>query len=566
MSIKKPIRVGFDLDGVLLYNPVRIVRPIISLLKKKKIIQRKEMQFFVPTRKWEMIFWRLFHKTSLFVSPGIKEIERLVKAGEIEAYVVTARFKYLQPDTQYWFNKFAKKKIFKTCYLNEKNEQPHLFKARKIDELKLDYFVEDNWDIVQFLNKKFGQKKKIFWITNLVDNKKNYEYKFLSLQKIFKSLPNYKPKLLFFSPYFYPHKSGITQYSLKMLSEIANKYSITVLSFKFSARLKNFEYFNGLKIIRMPFLFYFKKGFISFQSIIYFFKNLINTDLVVVDYPNLEGLPLIIFAKLMRKKIVTAFHCKIQFETGLINYLIKKLLEFSALVHLDLSDKVAVLADDYFYQFSSYQKYSPKIKEIHPHFGSEKKDQLFFKKIKQQKKKNIWLGFVGRIASEKGIETLLKALQKLPANHQLIIAGPSLVTGENEYRKKVLKIVENQSARIIFFNDLNNNKLVSLFSLLDVLILPSEKHTEAFGIVQLEAMEQGIPVVASNLPGIRVPVLKTGLGMLFKPKDEFSLYKAIKQTLDKRQLKDKTKNIKKFNQIFSSKETVNQFLDLLRKI
>jgi len=157
-------------------------------------------------------------------------------------------------------------------------------------------------------------------------------------------------------------------------------------------------------------------------------------------------------------------------------------------------------------------------------------------------------------------------LQKLPANHQLIIAGPSLVTGENEYRKKVLKIVENQSARIIFFNDLNNNKLVSLFSLLDVLILPSEKHTEAFGIVQLEAMEQGIPVVASNLPGIRVPVLKTGLGMLFKPKDEFSLYKAIKQTLDKRQLKDKTKNIKKFNQIFSSKETVNQFLDLLRKI
>ncbi|MBT4652637.1 MAG: hypothetical protein HN981_01275, partial [Candidatus Pacebacteria bacterium] len=108
MSIKKPIRVGFDMDGVLLYNPARIVRPLVSILKKKKIIHRKELQFFVPETIWQKTFWKFFHKSSLFVSPGMKQIEQLVKDGKIEAYVVTGRFGHLEKDTNKWFKKFNK--------------------------------------------------------------------------------------------------------------------------------------------------------------------------------------------------------------------------------------------------------------------------------------------------------------------------------------------------------------------------------------------------------------------------------------------------------------------------
>lgn len=187
MSLNKPLKVGFDLDGVLLYNPARIVRPLVSLLKKKKVIQRKELQFFVPQTKTQQLFWRLFHKSSLFVSPAIKDIEQLVKAGEIEAYIITGRFAHLQTDTQVWFKKFARKKIFKQSLMNEQDEQPHLFKERKIRELGLDYFVEDNWDIVNYLSQK-KLKTKLVWITNLLDRKIDFPRKFFLLADFIKQL------------------------------------------------------------------------------------------------------------------------------------------------------------------------------------------------------------------------------------------------------------------------------------------------------------------------------------------------------------------------------------------
>lgn len=566
MSIKKPIRVGFDMDGVLLYNPARIVRPLVSLLKKKKIIHRKELQFFVPETIWQKTFWKFFHKSSLFISPGIKQIEQLVRDGEIEAYVVTGRFGHLEKDTKKWFKKFNKNNIFKQCFMNEKDEQPHLFKKRKIKELKLDYFVEDNWDIVQYLNTTFNSDKpklKIVWISNFFDFKKEYKNKFLSLTNVFKDLFKVKKNLLFFSPYFYPHRSGITKYSHKILESLTDDYEITVLTFRFSKKLAKRKLFQKLNIIRMPFLFSLKKGFISFSSIFYFFKYVFRNEIVFIDYPNVEGSPLILISSLLKKKIITAFHCKIEFSKGLFQSLLKLILDFSALVHLKFSKYIIVLSNDYFLQFEEYKKYLYKVKEIFPSFVLEKKDDQFFNKLIEKKGKNIWLGFIGRTSSEKGIETLLDALTKLPKNHYLVIASPKNTVGEKKYINKINKLLKNQKERILFFNDLSDKKLMSLFSAIDLLILPSEKHTEAFGIVQLEAMKVGTPVVSTNIPGVRVPIKKTGLGSSFKIRSAKSLEKNIIKTLKNKNLKNRKKNIEVVNNVFSEKKVISQYKKLL---
>ena len=63
-------------------------------------------------------------------------------------------------------------------------------------------------------------------------------------------------------------------------------------------------------------------------------------------------------------------------------------------------------------------------------------------------------------------------------------------------------------------------------------MLPSLNSTELFGMVQVEAMSCGTPVVASDLPGVRQPVRMTGMGLVVPPADAPALAKALIEILD----------------------------------
>jgi len=179
---RKPIKVGFDLDGVLLYNPARIVRPLISLLKKKKIlIDRKELEFYVPKPGPQQLMWDLFHKSSCFMAPGIDRIRLMKKEGIIEPYLITGRFGHLENDFNKWKRKMRADELFERCYMNSADEQPHLFKERLITELNLEIFVEDNWDIVKYLSS--NKKRKIIWVSNIFDWKITHPYKVSNLNQ-----------------------------------------------------------------------------------------------------------------------------------------------------------------------------------------------------------------------------------------------------------------------------------------------------------------------------------------------------------------------------------------------
>ena len=187
---KKILKVGFDLDGVLLYNPARLFRPIIALIKRKKIIiNRNHLEFYVPKPGLGQFFWELLHKSSMWLAPGFNEIEELKKAKKIEAYLITGRFGHLQENYEMWRKKMNADSLFMKSFMNSGDEQPHLFKERLIRELKLDYFIEDNWDIVQYLASRFNQSRqekkavKIIWLSNIIDFKISYPYKVKSLKQ-----------------------------------------------------------------------------------------------------------------------------------------------------------------------------------------------------------------------------------------------------------------------------------------------------------------------------------------------------------------------------------------------
>ncbi|OGK14219.1 hypothetical protein A3H80_00775 [Candidatus Roizmanbacteria bacterium RIFCSPLOWO2_02_FULL_37_19] len=185
---KRPLRVGFDLDGVLLYNPARIARHPITIVKRLFFPKRLHT-FYVPQSEIEKLMWRVFHWSSLFIAPGFNQIKEMSHKGLIEPYIVTARFDFLEPDFNTWIRRMRINDSFKGIYLNKQNQQPHIFKEQIVKELKLDIFVEDNWDIIQHLTQT--TKAKTFWIYNIFDRGIQYEYKFPTLKKAVEKIKSY---------------------------------------------------------------------------------------------------------------------------------------------------------------------------------------------------------------------------------------------------------------------------------------------------------------------------------------------------------------------------------------
>lgn len=174
---EQKIKIGFDMDGVILYNPSRIFRSLISRSKKAHLFPRKELEFYHPSSNLEKFLWLMVHKSSFKLADGFKDLEELALNGNFELYVVSARFACLQSDTKKWQRIINRKNIFKEIYFNDHDEQPHMFKKRMIEKLKLDYFVEDNWDVASYLAK--NQKKvQVWWLSNFFDQAIDYPHKF----------------------------------------------------------------------------------------------------------------------------------------------------------------------------------------------------------------------------------------------------------------------------------------------------------------------------------------------------------------------------------------------------
>src|SRR5262249_15538224 len=102
--------------------------------------------------------------------------------------------------------------------------------------------------------------------------------------------------------------------------------------------------------------------------------------------------------------------------------------------------------------------------------------------------------------------------------------------------------------------------MANFYAACDVLILSSD--SECFALAQVEAMLEGTPVVATDIPGGRVPVRETGMGKLAHPGDYQSLGAALVDVLDhpEKYLKPRAK----IEQTFSFKETVDRYEEQFR--
>ena len=134
--------------------------------------------------------------------------------------------------------------------------------------------------------------------------------------------------------------------------------------------------------------------------------------------------------------------------------------------------------------------------------------------------------FVGRLVSYKGVDVLIRAMVGTPG--RLVVAGEGPLLPELRQTAEALGLGE----RVRFLGAVSDADLVALYHACDVLALPSVTRAEAFGMVQIEAMACGKPVVSTNLPS-GVPWVNQHMqsGLVVEPGDVGALQSAIRALL-----------------------------------
>lgn len=143
--------------------------------------------------------------------------------------------------------------------------------------------------------------------------------------------------------------------------------------------------------------------------------------------------------------------------------------------------------------------------------------------------------YVGRFDPRKGIETLVRAVgqSKLRGTDLKLIIGGGSRPGHTDgmERDRIESIVDElgMSDFTIFPGRLGDDVLPVYYSAADLCVVPS--HYEPFGLVAIEAMASGTPVVASNVGGLQFTVVPEETGLLAAPKDEVAFAAAIDRIL-----------------------------------
>lgn len=138
-------------------------------------------------------------------------------------------------------------------------------------------------------------------------------------------------------------------------------------------------------------------------------------------------------------------------------------------------------------------------------------------------KKNVKVFFTGRLVYYKGVDILLKAFA-MTENCELFIAG----TGEMDQELKNFAKRHHIEKKVHFLGFLPDEELKQAYADCDIFVLPSVAKSEAFGIVQLEAMVYGKPVINTKLPsGVPYVSVHGKTGLTVPPSDAKALAEAI---------------------------------------
>lgn len=158
---------------------------------------------------------------------------------------------------------------------------------------------------------------------------------------------------------------------------------------------------------------------------------------------------------------------------------------------------------------------------------------------------DVVFGYIGRLDPNKGADKILFALKKLEycSNIKCIVVGKNWLksTAENQFVKKMSALSQSIQDKVTFTGYIEHSKINEIYSIIDCLVIPTQIE-EAFGVVALEAMIMGVPILASD-SGALPEVLGKNSGVIIKRGKDFvsSLADSMKKIAFDKEFRQKLK-------------------------
>lgn len=331
-----------------------------------------------------------------------------------------------------------------------------------------------------------------------------------------------KLKVLEVNKAYYPHIGGIEtlvkQYSQE-LGTICNA-DVKTLVCRDGRGKTTREKLDGVKLTRAGSLGTYFSCPLSLSFIRLFRKMAIEADVVHIHVP----FPLADAALLLsgfKGRVVVSWHSDVVKQKKLMTFykpFMMKLLKRADCIIT--ATKGHIDGSDYLPDFRRKCRIVP--------YGITPEDYLSIERSpvltnRLSDKKNVKVFFTGRLVYYKGVDILLKAFTMIE-NCELFIAG----TGEMEQELKDFAKRHNIEKKVHFLGFLPDNELKQAYADSDIFVLPSVAKSEAFGIVQLEAMVYGKPIINTKLPsGVPYVSVHGKTGLTVPPFDAKALAEAI---------------------------------------
>lgn len=346
-------------------------------------------------------------------------------------------------------------------------------------------------------------------------------------------------RILIALTYYRPHYSGLTIYSERLARALAERgHEVTVLTSQFEPDLPKEEVVHGVRVIRMPVAMRLSKGVIMPSIPFRAWQEIQKADVVNLHLPQLDAAPISVLSRILGRPVVLTYQCDLQLPKGFIHQLANFGSDVANAVSAAMANVIVTTSRDYAENSQFLMRHESKIHPVTPPVVLSSVTPEFIEQTRQKfgiKPEDKVIGMVARLAAEKGVEYLVRALPKVlekEPNARVLYAGQyQNVMGEEAYAAMLAPLIDKLGDHWKFLGLIPDDELAAFYHLCQVVVLPSTNSTEAFGMVQVEAMTCGTPAIASDMAGVRQPVLQTGMGKLFTLKDSDSLAASLLDVL-----------------------------------
>ncbi len=342
--------------------------------------------------------------------------------------------------------------------------------------------------------------------------------------------------------YYRPHTSGLTIYAERLAQALVRQgHQVTVLTSHFDPSTPREEVQEGVRIVRVPVMFRVSKGVIMPTFGFLAWKLALEHDVIHLHLPQFDAAGVAFRGRLLRKPTVITYHCDLDMAPSLFNRIVNQVVHLMNNLAGMFTHRIAAYTEDFASHSPYLTRFADKVQVITPPVDLPKASPetvASFAAAHNPEGRRPVIGMATRLASEKGVEILLEALpsviEKYPQTTVLFAGTYQNVMGEEAYFEKLYPTIREyeDQGRWKFLGNLTLAQMAAFYPNLDMVVVPSLNSTETFGFVQIEAMMNGVPAVASNLPGVRQPVTMTGMGEVVPIGDSSALAEAILKILD----------------------------------